>query len=188
MQIQELNDSQIQIQWESVSGAVLYKVIISGLGANDTEVYENTTSETTYRQAGLEVGNYYSVLVKWKDSMGVYTDVEPSFLCSVGNGGPVVVVNGEIGITYYEGISSGGIPTGATINEDGNILLSLPSFASGDLQYALVYSLGSPYNEGQYAFNLYPITEDTKVAVSILPSSTTSPEDYIDITLYPYRG
>lgn len=189
MQIHELNNSEISISWEAIAEAVSYKVLIKGLGARDMQIYDTDTSETNHIQSSLVVGSYYSVFVSWKDASNNYTAVAPPFICRVGNGGTGVVIDEfECVFAYYEPITSGAISTSATINADGCILINLPDFGSTDLQYALIYELGSPYTEKKYGVHLFPITDDTKLAVSILPSSLTSPDDTIDITLYPYRG
>lgn len=188
MEIIQLNNSQISIKWSSVPNAVSYKVFVTGLGAKDTNKYETRTNDTNFTQSNLVVGSYYRVLVQWQDASGNLTDVEPSFLCRVGNGGTGVIVCDLVGVEFYESITSGTFTVSGTINADGCLLVNLPAFLAQDLQYVAVYRLGSPYAENQYGSHFFPITTDTMLAISIANSDMTGPNDNITITLYPFKG
>lgn len=188
MEIIQLNNSQISIKWSAVPNAVCYKTFITGLGANDTNKYEIRTNDAACMQSNLVVGSYYRVLVQWQDTFGNLTDVEPSLLCRVGNGGTCIIVCDLVRIDFYESITSGALTISGTINANNCLLVSLPSFATPDLQYVAVYRLGNPYGENQYGSHFFPITADSMLAISIVQSDLTRPNDNITITLYPFRG
>ncbi len=188
MEIIQLNNSQISIKWSIVPEATLYKVFVTGLGANDTNTYETRTTSPSHTQVNLTVGSYYRVLVQWQDAAGNLTDIEPSFLCRVGNGGSGTLVCDLVGIEFYQSITSGTLTVSGTINGNDCLLVSLPSFLPQDLQYVAVYRLGSPYAENQYGSHFFPITTDTMLAISVANSNMTGPNDNITITLYPFKG